>query len=104
MIKMLKEDGPSGCPLVMLGLSHGNLDKLRAGSPILLDIDQCAMLGLGQRELLIYAGADEISMMAEVESHGLVAEGATDQLRAKFAEYEAAKDRGEQPEPPGMAR
>jgi hypothetical protein len=104
MIKMVKEDGPHGCPLVMLGLSHGNLERLKGGNPIMLDVDQCAMLGMGQRELLIYAGPDEVSMMAEVESHGLIPEGSTDELRAKFDAYGEAKRRGESPEPPSVAR
>jgi hypothetical protein len=95
VIKMLKEDGPNGCPLVMLGLSHGNLDKLRAGSPILLDIDQCAMLGLGQRELMIYSGTDEIAMAREVESHGLIPEGSADKLAEEFAKREHRQRRPE---------
>lgn len=88
MIKMLMEDGPNGCPLVMLGLSHGNLDRLRTGQPIRLDIDLCAMLGLGQRELLIYAGADEIAMAREVEQHGLIPEGSADRIAEEFRQRE----------------
>ena len=88
MLKMVKDDGPNGAPLVMLGLSHGNLDRLRAGEPIRLDIDQCAMLGLEQRELVIFAGESEVAMMREAESHGLVPPGAAADLERRFAERE----------------
>jgi hypothetical protein len=74
-------------PRVFLGLSDGNLDRLRAGQPIRLDVDQCAMLGLGQRELVIYWGADEIAMTWELEKHGLIEAGATARLRAEVAKW-----------------
>lgn len=80
MLKLLKEDGPNGVPIVLLGLAHKNLDRLRAAEPIHLDIDQCAMLGLGQRELVIFAGKDEATMTAELEQHGLVPEGSTEKI------------------------
>lgn len=85
MIRMVNEHGPRGCPMVLLGLSHQNLRHLRAGKPIHLDIDQCAALGLGQREVVIYAGEDEIAMMREVEEHELVPPGSTERLAQEFA-------------------
>ncbi len=67
--------------MVMLGLSHENLMRLELGSPILLDIDQCAALGLGQKELLIFAGKDEIAMTEKLERYRFLPKGSTDEAR-----------------------
>jgi hypothetical protein len=89
MIKIATPGGDGQPPRVYLGLSHGNLDRLRDGQPIRLDIDQCAMLGLGQQELVIYSGTDEVAMTQELEDHGLIEAGATDRIRDEFARRES---------------
>lgn len=91
MIKVATPGGDGQPPRVFIGLSDGNFERMRGGQPIRLDIDQCAQLGLGQRELVIYWGEDEIAMTAELEQHGLIAEGATDRLRAEFEEREGKR-------------
>lgn len=60
MIKAIAttDDGP----LVLFGLSHANLDRLKAGQPIRVDMTE---LG-GQGEILIFAGATEATMAAEL--------------------------------------
>lgn len=75
MIKAVKKEGPGGVPLVMLGLSHANLDRLREGEPIRLDVEQCGGLGLGQNEIVVFSGANEVDMTAELEGHGLLPPG-----------------------------
>lgn len=53
---------PEG-PLLIFGLSHGNLDRLRAGRPIRIDLTE---LGLGG-DIVIFAGETEESMKAEFD-------------------------------------
>lgn len=49
-------------PLVLFGLSFGNLDKLRQGMPIEVDM---AELG-GQGRVVIFAGHTEAAMAADL--------------------------------------
>ena len=81
MIKIALPEKPGSWATVILGLSHENLDRLRGGKPIRLDVDQCASLGLGHRELVIYAGEDEVTLTAQLEERGLIGKGATERLR-----------------------
>ncbi len=59
MIKAAGEKG--GRPALVLGLSHANLDRLRAGSPISFDAKPYGFDGT----IMIFAGTDEAAM-AEV--------------------------------------
>jgi len=63
MIKMRFRDG-----LILLGLSDGNLRRLRAGEPIMFD---GADLGLEGCRFGIFWGADEQSMMKQLEQSGI---------------------------------
>ena len=91
MIKIATPAGNGKPPRVLLGLSEGNLERLRAHQPILLDVDQCAQLGLGQRELVIFWGTDEVAMTEQLEHYGLVPDGAARRLREEFAKRESAR-------------
>jgi hypothetical protein len=77
--------------LVLLGLSAGNLERLSAGEPILIDEDKCRMLGLRKVELVIFTGEDEVGMTREFEDHGIVPPGTTE--RAK-REVDATRRQG----------
>lgn len=57
MIKA-RGNGPGGRDTIILGLSHGNLDRLRAGEPIKFDGTPYGFAG----DVLIFAGETEISM------------------------------------------
>lgn len=57
MIKARGTDA-DGRPLLVLGLSHGNLDRLRAGEPIKFD---GALYGY-PGTILIFSGKDEVAM------------------------------------------
>lgn len=73
-------------PIAFLGLSDGNLTRLRAGQPIRVKADD--PLGLGV-ELVIYHGATEEDMTRELEEAGFMPPGSTDKAR------EAIEARGE---------
>lgn len=57
---MIKARGtaPDGRPVLVLGLSHDNLDRLRAGQPITFDAKPYGYDG----EILIFAGKTEKAM------------------------------------------
>lgn len=85
--------GREGQPrLVLLGLSDGNLERLKAGMPILIDTGKCKLLGLGEVELAIFTGEDEIAMTREFEDHGILPPGATEKARR---EVEATRRKGD---------
>ena len=65
-------------PIVFIGLSDENIARLRAGLPIRFKADDA--LGLDV-ELVIYHGATEVDMTRELEEHGFLPPGATDQMR-----------------------
>jgi hypothetical protein len=52
--------------IVILGLSHNNLDKLREGRPIRFTGDTCGLDK--QTHFVIFAGATEQSMQQEIQS------------------------------------
>lgn len=61
---MLKIRGQltDGRPMIVLGLSHGNLDLLRLGKSIAFDLREIGLEGM----VLIFAGATEEAMLAEL--------------------------------------
>jgi hypothetical protein len=61
-------------PIAFIGLSDGNLTRLRAGQPIRVKAND--RLGLGI-ELVIYHGATEVDMTRELEEHGFMPPGST---------------------------
>lgn len=54
----------SGEPLVVLGLSEHNLDRLRQGLPIVFPLTE---IGCGVGELMLMAGETEATIMRELE-------------------------------------
>jgi hypothetical protein len=69
-------------PIAFVGLSDGNLTRLRAGLPIRVGAGD--LLGLGV-ELVIYHGATEVDMTRELEDHGFMPPGSTDKARETMA-------------------
>jgi hypothetical protein len=69
-------------PIAFIGLSDENLTRLRAGMPIRVKADD--PLGL-RVELVIYHGATEVEMTAELEEHGFMPPGATEKAREAMA-------------------
>jgi hypothetical protein len=65
MLKMSGGGMRDGKPvrLVVLGLSHENLRRLKAGNPIRFDGED---VGLADAEVLIFSGLDERTMAREV--------------------------------------
>lgn len=59
-------------PIVFIGLSHANLDALRAESPIRIAAEDPVGLGV---EVVIYSGESEVSMASELEREGFIPEG-----------------------------
>lgn len=55
--------GPDGRNVLVLGLSHGNLDRLRAGEPIQFDGAPYGYPGT----IFIFAGKDEFAMGALIQ-------------------------------------
>jgi hypothetical protein len=66
MLKMYADGEKDGKPvrLVVLGLSHKNLDKLREGLPIKFNGDQAGLPA--DVEVLIFAGESEQTMQREL--------------------------------------
>lgn len=58
MIK-LRAQTTDGRPMIVVGLSHENLDRLRAGKPIDFDLGDIGLVG----ECFIFAGETEDEMM-----------------------------------------
>jgi hypothetical protein len=71
-------------PIAFIGLSDENLTRLRAGMPIRVAADD--RLGLGI-ELVIYHGATEVDMTAELEEHGFMPPGSTAKAREAMAHH-----------------
>ena len=87
MIRFRFPGGPKHpAPIAFIGLSDENLTRLRAGMPI--RVDAADPLGLGL-ELVIYHGATEVEMTAELEEHGFMPPGSADKAR------DAMRRRGE---------
>lgn len=65
MLKMMAHGTRDGKPvtLVFLGLSHGNLDRLREGRPIRVE---GAAVGLPGVEIMIFSGETEHTMQREI--------------------------------------
>ena len=65
MLKLSGGGEKDGKPvkIVMLGLSHVNLDRLKKGQPIKFDGAEVSLPGV---EMIIFAGKDERSMQREL--------------------------------------
>ncbi len=72
-------------PTAVIGLSDGNLDRLRAGLPIHIPAEDGIDLGV---DLVIFHGATEVDMTRELEEKGLLPDGAAAQAG------EAIRNRG----------
>lgn len=55
--------GPDGRTVLILGLSHGNLDRLRAGEPIQFDGAPYGYEG----NIVIFSGKDELTMGSMIQ-------------------------------------
>jgi len=64
MLKAMME-GADGTKLYVFGLSHGNLDRLREGRPILIEGSEIGLEG----RVLIFAGETEQSMARELADY-----------------------------------
>lgn len=62
MIKF-KGDGKTG-PIVGLGISEGNVERLKAGKPISINLKD---LGLPDTTILIWYGVDEADCKRQIE-------------------------------------
>jgi hypothetical protein len=68
MIKFLV-NAKNGTQLVGLGLSEGNVKKLRAGQPILLHLDELGIEGI---DVLIHYGETEDAIVKDFKDQGLI--------------------------------
>lgn len=66
MFKAKGQNRRTGDPLVILGLSHENLRRLKAGQPIVLNL---AELELPATEIMIFSGKTEDGMRAQLAEH-----------------------------------
>jgi hypothetical protein len=62
MIKM-RGEGAKGRPVIILGLSEANIDRLREGKPIHLHADDMGFVG----EIVIFVGKDEATMARQMQ-------------------------------------
>lgn len=72
---MIKFAGTSkrGTPLIGFGLSRANCEKLLAGQPIRISVDE--MNPDLDIEVIIFAGETEAAMHADFKKHGLIGPG-----------------------------
>jgi len=70
MIKFQATNPENGRKILGLGLSHGNLDRLKEGKPIHFNAEQMGLPMLNVNEVLIYVGATEESMRRDLAEHG----------------------------------
>lgn len=68
MIKFLV-DGKNGAKLVGLGLSQGNIDRLKEGKPIYLHLDELGIEGI---DVLIHYGETEDKIIEDFKGKGLI--------------------------------
>jgi hypothetical protein len=68
MIKFLV-NGRNGAQLVGLGLSQGNIDRLKDGKPIYIHLDELGIEGI---DVLIHYGETEDSIIADFKKEGLI--------------------------------
>lgn len=64
MIKAICNDGS-----LLFGLSDVNLERLRAGDPIVFDL---VSMGLPKRQVIIIHEKDEPTMLAKLRAHGML--------------------------------
>jgi hypothetical protein len=69
MIKFLATQ-PGGRKVLGLGLSHGNIERLKGGQPIHFHVEQMHLHELAVHEVLIFAGETEETMRAQLETTG----------------------------------
>jgi len=85
MIKALLKTGTAekpGADILILGLSHQNLDRLRAKQPIVFNLRE---VGLPDCEVMIVADETEEKMQAELEKRfGAPRNITVDPIRRKF--------------------
>ena len=70
MIKFHATNPQNGRTILGLGLSHGNLDRLREGKPIHFNAEDMKLAELRFNEVLIYVGETEESMRRDLAEHG----------------------------------
>lgn len=70
MIKFHATNPANGRKILGLGLSHGNLDRLKEGKPIHFNAEQMGLTDLRVNEVLIYVGETEDSMRSDLAAHG----------------------------------
>jgi len=56
-------------PLIGLGVSEGNVERLKKGEPILVELNE---IGQGGGQILLMYGETEKAIVAELESNGLM--------------------------------
>lgn len=66
MIRARVEDGKRS--LLLLGIVEGNVDRLRQGHPIYVDLEE---LGLPNTDLAIWLGADHAQLLRVLERVGV---------------------------------
>lgn len=72
--------------MILIGLSHANVDRLMAGQPIMFPGDSIGM----EKEIdkvYIFAAKDEAEMQHEMEKRGLIGPATKITNEAKGAEY-----------------
>lgn len=68
MIKTLI-NAPNGTKIVGLGLSEGNIQKLKSGQPVYLHLDELGIEGI---DVLIHYGKTEEAIITEFQEKGLM--------------------------------
>ncbi len=69
MIKFQATNPENGRKILGLGLSHGNLDRLKEGKPIHFNAEEMGLSDLRVHEVLIYVGETEESMRRDLAEH-----------------------------------
>jgi hypothetical protein len=70
MIKFQATNPENGRKILGLGLSHGNLERLKEGQPIHFNAEEMHLPEMRFNEVLIYVGETEDSMRRDLADHG----------------------------------
>lgn len=78
---------------LILGVSHANLDEIRAGRPLKIDAVEVAALGLPAMEILLYAASTQHAAIDLLREGGLLDDEQAAALHQHTTDLEARHGR-----------
>lgn len=83
MIAMAAKSLKGDRSAAVIGLTQDNIERMTmGGGPIHLDAKTCEQLGLGDAELFIFYGTNEVTMVERLERGDMLPKGMVDDIKA----------------------